>query len=368
MEDINLKGKNPLYRRVKDILKEQILHSPGKINYLSERELISNFNVGITTARKVLNELEEEGLIERKVGKGSIVVHFSERQTKELGVIFFDIFDPCLPFISEIVKGIEEKAKDKNYHLHLYTTRNKSISQNHHSSLFYLVNRRKIDGLFILSPIPLSDILFFQKERIPCVVVSNNYPDTEVSTVMFDHKETIKETGNKLLGLGYKKIGLVTGPTTEGGILRSAYFDISGYKEFLKENDIAYKEDMVKEKEYSEEEGYRALKEFYLMPKKKRPDAIIIASSPASKGALRFVEECKDWQPFIIPFSDEEAVHPCHIPVSYKKLGEVAFTLLERQMEDHYFRPERVFVPLQMVFNDTKNKAPDLKGRGGEKK
>lgn len=342
------KEKKPAYQKIKERLKEDILLGKLKKS-LSESQVIYQFKVSPTTARRVLNELEDEGLLERKVGKGSIVISPSENSIKELGVIFFDIFSPNQPFVFELVKGIEEKSVRKNYQLHLYTTRNKPISQNHKSSLFYLITKRKIDGLFILSPIPSSDILFFQKEKIPCVVVGNNYPDIEVPTVMFDSKKAIKEIGIKLLKYGYKKIGLITGPKKKNGIQRSGFFDFLGYKEFLKENNRDYDEKLVKEKEHSEEQGYSAMKEFYILSQKDRPDAVIVASPPAGKGALRFVEENKDWQPFLFSYADEEINCPSYVLVPYKEEGKYAFELLEKQMKDYSAKPEKILVPLKII-------------------
>jgi len=346
--------KKPVYQKIKERLKGDILS--GRLTNLSESKIIYQFHVSPTTARRVLNELEEEGLLERKVEKGSIIVLPSEKKIKELGVIFFDIYDPNQPFISEIVKGIEKKSIIKKYHLHLYTTRESPISSNHNSSLYHIITRRKIDGLFIISPISREDILFLQKEVIPFVIVSNNYPGIEVPIVMFNHKKTIKEVANKLLKLGYKKIGLITGPKWKDGIQRGGYFDFLGYKEFLMENNIIYDEKIVQEKEYSEKQGYQTLKEFYSLSQKDRPDAVIITSSSVSKGALKFVTENKEWKPFIVPYTDEEIKHPFYVFVSYKEIGEYAFNLLEKYTKNYQIRAEKILVPLKIIMEEKNDK------------
>ena len=353
--------KKPAYIKIKEIIREQIFSSHGKAHFLSESQIIGDFRVSATTARKVLDELQNEGLVERKVGKGSFVIPFSEREIKDLGIIFFNIYDPSEPFISEVARGIEEKAMDKKYHLHLLTTRNKPISQNHQSALFHLISKRKIDGLFLLSPIPASDLIFLQKEKIPFVVVGNNYLDMEVSTVLFNHKKTIKEICKRLLKLGYKKIGLITGPKEKNGIQRSGNFIFSGYQEFLKQNNLLYDKRLFKEKEYSEEQGYQSMEELYLLPQNDRPDVIIIASSlvGTGRGALRFVEKKKDWQPFIILYTDEEINYPCYILTPCEEMGRIAFRLLEKHLEDYVAKAEKIFVPLKIIF--PKNKGEEVR-------
>ena len=63
--------KKPAYIKIKEIIREQIFSSHGKAHFLSESQIIGDFRVSATTARKVLDELQNEGLVERKVGKGS---------------------------------------------------------------------------------------------------------------------------------------------------------------------------------------------------------------------------------------------------------------------------------------------------------
>jgi LacI family transcriptional regulator len=309
-----------IYIEIKEILKKEILS--GRLNLLSESKIIHQFKVSSTTARRVLNDLEEEGLIERKVGKGSIIVLPSEKEIKELWVIFFDIYDPNQPFISEIVKGIEENSRIKRYYLHLYTTRESSISSNHNSSLYHIITKRKIDGLFILSPISEKDINFLKKERMPFVVIGNIYSNTKAITITFDYEKAIKDICGALWEYGYKKIAIVTGPKEERGIKRAGYFCLLSYKKFLKEKGIFYNDKLVKEIEDKKEDGYRIMEEFYLLNKEERSEAIIITNFKASEGALRFTKD--DWKVFIVPFTDEDIKYPFYVKCPYREICKVA--------------------------------------------
>ncbi len=343
MEEI--KKREPLYKEIKEILKNDILNR--KIDLLSESKIIHQFKVSSTTARRVLNELEEEGFIERRVGKGSIIVLPSEKNIKELGVIFFDIYDPDQPFISEVVKGIEEKSIIKNYYLHLYTTRKKPISENCNSSLYHIITRRKIDGLFILSPISKEDIIFLKKERMPFVVIGNIYSEIKVPTVTFDYENAIKYVCEVLFGYGYKKVALVTGPKEENGIKRGGYFCLLSYKKFLKEKGILYNSKLVKEVENRQDYGYKVMEEFYLLDEGERPEAIIITSFKASEGALKFIKD--DWKVFIVPFTDGDIEYSFYIKCSYREIGKKAFNLLEKQIEEGIEVLEKKRVSLEVI-------------------
>lgn len=338
----------PIYQEIKDVLREGIMLNQTEL--LSESRIIHSFKVSNITARRVLNELEEEGLLERKVGVGSIVIPFSEKKAKDLGVIFSHIYDPRQSYISEIVKGIEERAQDKGYHLHLYTTRNRPIGRNHHSTLFHLISRKKIAGLLLLSSLPISDLKFLQRERIPLVVTSNDYLTMKVSTVLFDYKKGIKGVGKRLLKLGYRRMGVITGPKGKGDIQRSGDFVLAGYQEFLKEHNLPYDERLFKAREHCEEEGYQAMAEFYHLPEKDRPQAIIASSNRGGRGALKFIKENNDWQPFIILHTEEEMDSPPYVFAPYKEMGRTAFNLLEKHMEDYTAKQEKILVPLKPIF------------------
>ncbi len=341
--------EKPAYMAIKEQVKEEILTGSIK-DSLSESKLIYQYGVSNTTARRVLNELEEEGLVERKVGKGSIVITPSEKTTNELGIIFFDIFNPGQPFISEIVRGAEEEARSKNYFMHLYTTREQPISRNRQSSLYHLISRRKIGGFIILSPLSAADIAFLCEEKIPLVMVNNDYAGFEIPTIIFDYNSVIMDVCGKLSQSGYKRIGLVTGNKGTGGIRRSREYSIEGYNAFLKKHSMDFVEELCREKGDIEEDGYLAMEEFFSMPAKERPDAVIFVSVIAGRGALRFAGEKRDWKPLVVPFSDRKIDHSHYVLLSFYQMGKSAFGLWEKRLNGYQEKVEKIFLPLQTVF------------------
>jgi len=227
----------PKYVKIKEIIKEEI--KGRRINILSEREIIHRFNVSSITARRVLNELEDEGYIERKVGKGSIVI---ERELNDIGIIFYSFKEPGSFFIHQVIEGIEEKSEKKGYHLHLYTTRKKSITETK-NSLYHLLNKNKLKGLIILSPLPENDIKFLKENKIPFVVIANYYPEIDCSYVIYDYKGVTREICERLYKKGARKIGIVISKKGEYGAKRSGDLIYDGYREFLNRKDI--KEEIV---------------------------------------------------------------------------------------------------------------------------
>lgn len=343
---MKIKKRRPVYQVIKEKIKEGIFSS--KLTDLSESQIIHKFGVSNTTARKVLNDLEEEGLIERKAGKGSSVVFNKEKEIKEVGVIFFDIYDTGNPYISNILQGIEEKSKSKNYNLHIFTTRHNSISKNKNLSIYHIITKRKIDGLFILSPIPPCDIELLVDEKIPFVSVGNDYYKYNIPTVLFDYKGTMKEIGSDLLEMNYRKIGVITGPRGEKGIMRGSDYFLIGYKEFLKENNLPYNKQLfLTIEKYNEEVGYKTAEYLYSLGNE-RPDAIIVTSYITGKGISKFIQGKKDWQPFVILFSEKEITSPYYIFTPYNILGKSAFELLGRYINKGNEKAEKITVPFEI--------------------
>lgn len=77
--------QNPLYQNIQNALKLQIQRGDYRTgDYLpSENNLCAQYNITRTTARKALDNLVKEGFIERRHGKGSLVI---ERR-KSLGLL-----------------------------------------------------------------------------------------------------------------------------------------------------------------------------------------------------------------------------------------------------------------------------------------
>lgn len=65
----------PIYQQIKDQIKDVILHGELKEGEMlpSIRALASDLKVSVLTTRRVYDELESEGFITTKAGKGSFV-------------------------------------------------------------------------------------------------------------------------------------------------------------------------------------------------------------------------------------------------------------------------------------------------------
>ncbi len=85
--------KGPLYLQIKNILKDRILHGvyPIEMNIPSEPQLESEFNVSKITIRNAIQELVQEGYLEKKSGKGTKVIQNKSTAKLSKGKRFTEI-------------------------------------------------------------------------------------------------------------------------------------------------------------------------------------------------------------------------------------------------------------------------------------
>ena len=73
---IDKKSESPLYYQLYSVLKERIIDGTYKVGEIlpSESDMIEEFGVSRITIRRALSDLENDGYIEKRKGKGSIVL------------------------------------------------------------------------------------------------------------------------------------------------------------------------------------------------------------------------------------------------------------------------------------------------------
>lgn len=332
---MNNRKRIPAHLQIRTTLKEEILD--GKHVELSESLVIHRFRVSSATARRVLNDLALEGLLSRQVGRGSIVRQPQDRDFREYGVVFFDVFDPHDLFIAEIVQGIEERARPKKHHLHLFTTRGRQLDGNGMSSLPYLVTSRKINGIFVLSPLDADAIRFFLDERLPCVCVGNHYPGLRAPSVLFDSRQAMLDVCRRLSQDGARRIAAIVRCNPQPDVERTCDFIARAYYEYYAECKI--RPEVAWWQALADEPGaaLSAMRALSNLPAAQRPQALVVHGLNLSAGVAEFLAHSRDWQPVQVHFTDRREHYPNLITAPYREEGRAAFDL----MEDMLVRPRQ---------------------------
>lgn len=184
------------------------------------------------------------------------------KKTFYLALILPDIMNSFFP---EIVRGVDDYARQKNYNTILINTDNDYKIQ---YSLIDTFIDKNVDGI-IMGGIAggKKDTIFINriiKEKIPIVLVDRYIPGIDLAYVITDNYKAGYEATEYLIKRGHKHIATVCSS------LKTKIFQdrLRGYRDALTNNSIDFNENLVIEGEEILESGYFSIKELHSSGKK----------------------------------------------------------------------------------------------------
>lgn len=257
------------------------------------KEVAEKAGVSITTVSRVINESDKVNPETRtRVQQAMVKLGYqpsrvaqrlrgNKGRSKLLGLIIPDIQNS---FYSNIVRGVEDVAYSHNYAVILCNS-----DEDPEKEKFYLevLRSESVDGI-IFPPIhPESDVVDdLIKGGLPLVCVDRRLKDESIDTVVLDNRIGAYQVTNYLLGLGHRKIGLIT----SSGNFSSFRERQAGYEEALSEHGIVIDQTMIGYGDQRSTESGKQLA-LKLLNKKDRPTALFVTNNLFLLGALETVHE-----------------------------------------------------------------------------
>lgn len=249
------------------------------------KDVAKKANVGVGTVSRVINnhpsvseEIRKrvlEAIEELNYKPNAIARSLKINSTKTIGVIIPDISSAFYP---EIVRGIEDIAKDFNYNIILLNT---DLKREKEKEALNMLKEKKADGiLFISNTINKTLKKEFKSTGIPIVLISTKDADNEFHSVIIDNQLAAYEAVKYLIKLGHKKIAIIAGEKNDpnAGVPR-----LEGYKRALMENGIELDENLIFYGNYKFKSGYDAMQK--ILKLKDKPTAVFAASDTMAVGA-----------------------------------------------------------------------------------
>jgi DNA-binding LacI/PurR family transcriptional regulator len=199
-----------------------------------------------------------------------------------------------------------------------------------------LMREASVDGIIFASALmedPVIENLL--SSRFPLVLIARKLKGENFNYVVLDNYRGAYDLTRHLIGLGYKKIAIVTGPANVStGIDR-----LRGFREALKHNNIKLKDEYVVQCDFTRESGYSATKR--LLGLKERPEAIFEGCDYMAMGGIDAIEEAGLRVPediALVGFDETEFASNKRIrltTVSQRKyeMGKLAVQILIEQIE-----------------------------------
>jgi LacI family transcriptional regulator len=202
------------------------------------------------------------------------------RTTRTIGVIIPDIENP---FFTRVVRGIEEVLQAAEYSL-LLADSNESPARER-ANLATLQAEGVAGVIFTAAEGQRADYRNLLGPRLPLVAVSRVLPGLKEDTVTVGNAEGARMAVAHLIGLGHRRIGLISGPMG----ISTARDRQAGYEKALREAGLPLARDLIQYADFRQTGGYSAMRQ--LLEMRVPPPAVFAGSNLITLGALQAIHE-----------------------------------------------------------------------------
>ena len=222
----------------------------------------------------VLAAVEELGYRPNLLAKG-----LKTRRTYTLGLLIPDIQNP---FFTSVVRGVEDVALSRGYHLFLCNTDEDAGREDE-----YVVELAKkgVDGLMVAPSASRAERAGrLRSEGVPFVFVDRRVEGVEADVVGVDNRAGMRLVAEHLVGMGHRRVGMVSGPLDKASG-RERY---EGLKGALEELGSGLEDRLVRFGDFKTAGGREGARG--LMDLGTPPTAIVAANNQMTLGALLEIE------------------------------------------------------------------------------
>jgi len=262
----------------------------GNMKYITLKMVAEKAEVSVNTASRAINnkpdiskETKKRILqIAKELGyiRNAAAVALRTKKTGTIGAV---IADNRNPFYAEVLNGIEEAAREKNYHIILANTQRDYKKE---EEAINLLLAKRVDGLLI-TPVQDrdDDIKNLIDANIPFVIVGRDFENIEVDAVYNDEVKGGFLATEYLIKKGHKRIALINGFLHKS----PAKGRLEGYKKALKKYGIPFDDALVTVGDIDVKDGYERTKQ--LLEKGLNFTAIFAYNDMMAFGAMQAIKE-----------------------------------------------------------------------------
>ena len=294
---------------------------------LSESAYCKKFNVSLTTVRRALEQMKDEGIIEKVKGKGSLirdnVRSIGLPHNKYVGVLM-------VPFSEQPSIYVQKYKYLNNYSHKIYKSIYNGLN-NDYNLLLDTIDECDLDSKFSRSVLNQTNIIFlvgevkkniieFLQNAGKCVIVYNYFDfDVRVCRINNDEREKFCQAVEYYIGKGHEHIAVINGLIDYSESIER----FMGYQDALIKHDHFVDSLYIKWGNMTPESGYYLGKE--LMKLMKPPTVIVCVNDGVAMGAYDAITEAG----FLVP---NDVILIGHDNASLSK-QEYSFTTIDPKYE-----------------------------------
>jgi DNA-binding LacI/PurR family transcriptional regulator len=195
--------------------------------FFTEHELIAYLKVSQVTVRRAIYDLVGDGLLERRVAKGSFVRKRAQADPNKTFEIGIHLVDWDSSFLSQILREILGVCHARQLEAKVFYSRQSGDILSQEGEAW---NQSNISAAILVSTPPdLAEVLcrHYELARKPIVALDAKVPSEKVHFVGTDNLATTKLGLDHLTSLGHEKICLLLNEpeANENVMLRAKYFE-----------------------------------------------------------------------------------------------------------------------------------------------
>ena len=258
-------------------------------------------------------------------------------------------------FIQDVMQGISNVIRENGYQLLFIPL----PPEDKESDYGKLINERHVDGLIVSGPTDQDYELVDVFKEGAKIVLMGKIRGSNIPFIDIDNIKSAEIATAHLVSLGHTDIAMITNASMNYDSSKDRY---EGFRNVLKKNKIALREEWVLLGDRTPESGYDAMQQ--LLSQKQLPSAVFIASDTVALGAMNACYEKNIKVPddlAIVGFDDialsRYVIPPLttvHLPAYSLGLG--AATMLIQQLNDEFIESNEIILQTKLVIRESSGK------------
>jgi DNA-binding LacI/PurR family transcriptional regulator len=176
--------------------------------------------------KKRIQELAEE----MEYVPSTVAKSLAANKTWTIGMVLATISDP---FMGRVVEGVERVAIEAGFNVFISTSQN---DRQQEVAAIKMLQKRRVDGIIVIASHLFDQYpRFFERSKIPIVVINEQKPGETMHFVTVDDVQAARLAVEHVLALGHRRIGYV-GVTNHA---KSNQYRLKGYQDALEAAGIA---------------------------------------------------------------------------------------------------------------------------------
>jgi DNA-binding LacI/PurR family transcriptional regulator len=251
-------------------------------------------------------------------------------------------------FLPEVLRGVGDTVQKSGFRVLIHPVEDVTSPD----AYIGLVREKHTDGIILSGPRSDDQQLpLLKKEGFP-VVLQGQLPGSGIPFVDVDNVGAAKQAVEHLVGLGHRRIGMITNAPLAYTAARDR---LAGYRQTLEKAGIPFDEKLVRYGDFREESGHVAMSQLLDLPEP--PTAVFVASDLVAFGALMAIKKRELEVPddiALVGFDDVQLAHYIDPPLTTVRLpayelGYRAATLLTQLIGNGPVEEQEILLQTELV-------------------